>query len=125
MPCGGRGSPFLNLPRCYNLAGLRGHPHVRHQDRLCRPAVLAAGAVWFFRETGDPNAADAAKRMPRPRSRQGELLAARKDVLRQIENAQRAGVWRTDSSLKWQSLADLRAILEEIETELRELGPEQ
>ncbi len=84
-------------------------------------ALLAAGAVWFFRETGDPNAADAAKRMPRPRSRQGELLAARKDVLRQIENAQRAGVWRTDSSLKRQSLSDLRAILEEIEAELREL----
>ena len=85
-------------------------------------ALLAAGAVWFFRETGDPNAADdAAKRMPRPRSRQGELLAARKDVLRQIENAQKTGVWSRDSSLKRQSLSDLRAVLEEIETELREL----
>jgi hypothetical protein len=88
-------------------------------------ALLVAGAVWFFRETGEPGAVDAAaERKSRPLSRQGELLAVRKDVLRQIEKAQRTGVWNADSSLKRQSLADLRAILEEMETELRELEPD-
>lgn len=87
--------------------------------------LLVAGAVWFFQKTGNPVPGE--KRAQHPRSRAGALLAARKDVLRQIENAQRGGVRPTDSSLKRQTLGDLRAILEEIETELRELetGPER
>jgi hypothetical protein len=89
-------------------------------------ALLVAGMVWFFRETGNPMPGNSGEnRKPHPRTRQGELLATRKNILRQIENAERV-IRSSDgnSDMRRRNLSDLRAILEEIEIELRALEPE-
>ncbi|HXS05661.1 MAG TPA: hypothetical protein VN723_02640 [Rhizomicrobium sp.] len=88
-------------------------------------AGLAAGTVWFFRTTGDP---DSAHKKPdlwserKPRSRYAELVAARREVERRMDDLRFSRGYRGDvSGLRDETMEQLRAIHAEIEAQLEAL----
>jgi hypothetical protein len=89
-------------------------------------AALAVVAVWFFRETGDPDPAHKPSGVlpdRKSRSRYAELVAARREVERRMDDLRlsrsyyRGGV----SGFRDETMQQLRAIHAEIEAQLKEL----
>lgn len=88
-------------------------------------AVLAALTVWVFRKTGDP---DPAHKKPdlwrerKPPTRYAELVAARREVERRMDDLQFSRGYRGGvSGLRDETMAQLRAIHAEIEAQLEAL----
>ena len=91
-------------------------------------AALVAVAVWVLMKSGTPvqevEANTSAVRR-KPRTRYAELVAARRNVERQIEQLERRGGYTRSSEFSNETLANLRAIRDQIETELSELKASQ
>ena len=93
-------------------------------------AALIALAVWLFRETGDPDPAHehdpAHENVPqaarKPRTRYAELIAARREVERRMDDLRFSRGYRGGvSGLRDETMQQLRAIHAEIEAQLKDL----
>ena len=95
--------------------------------RLVTVAIVAlAGlAVWLFTKTGDPDPAHQthdATRARKPRSRYAELVAARREVERRMDDLRFSRGYRGGvSGLRDETMEHLRAIHAEIEAQLEAL----
>jgi len=81
-----------------------------------------AGSAWFLNNTRDPRATDNSneKAAPRPKSRRDELIEAHDRVRRQLEILKSPQRARDYTNFSAETASQLRKILEEIETELKE-----
>jgi cell division protein FtsB len=91
-------------------------------------AALIAVAIWVLMKSSTPVQeveADPSAVRRKPRTRYAELVAARRDVERQIEQLERRGGYTRSSEFSNETLVNLRAIRDQIETELSELKASQ
>ena len=89
-------------------------------------AVLVALAVWVFLKSGDPDPAHAAKKTRKPQTRYAELVAARREVERRMEDLRlgRSGYRSDVCVIRDETFEQLRAIHAEIEAQLKALKTE-
>ena len=104
--------------------------------RLITVAVLAliALAVWLFRQPGDPgrdpdsgSSAETVSTDRKPRTRYAELIAARREVERRMDDLTQSRSYRGGvSGFRDETMQQLRAIHAEIEAQLEALktGPQ-
>ena len=96
--------------------------------RLAVVAVLAliALAVWLFRKTGDPDPTQEKAPAPhQPHTRYGELVAARREVERRMDDLRFSRSYRGDvSGFRDETMQQLRTIHAEIEAQLEALKTE-
>ena|SRR6185312_12217353 len=97
-------------------------------SRLAVVAVLAliALAVWLVRNTGDPDPAhEKTAATHQPRTRYGELVAARREVERRMDDLRFSRGYRGGvSGFRDETMQQLTAIHAEIEAQLEALKAE-
>ena len=86
--------------------------------------ALIALAVWLFRETGDPDPAHTEAPPHKPRTRYAELVAARREMERQMDDL-RYGHGRYCDEYRAENLTHLRALHAEIEVQLDALRKQE